>query len=121
MSRYLNTVIICAAAILTLTGCGKQHDAERVVNDFLDDNLLTDNFSVSFTKLDSTRYVTDSVVKAMRTAAEKNKRFRKEIEYAPTGRQYMFMQAKVCIGQDTISQTFYLDSALTKVVSFKEN
>jgi uncharacterized lipoprotein NlpE involved in copper resistance len=108
MYRSIKTAIACMAAIITLCSCDNQDKAENLIKDFLDKNLQTSEYSVSFTELDSTRHVTDSAINAMRANAANNK-------------QYIFIRTKMSIGKDTINQTFYLDPELTSIVSFKEN
>ena len=57
----------------------------------------------------------------MRMKASVNKMFKKNIKYANTHNQYMYIQAHVSINGDTIRQTFYLNPDLTQIVSFKNN
>lgn len=110
------------AAIITLCSCDNQDKAENLIKDFLDKNLQTSEYSVSFTKLDSTRHVTDSAINAMRANAANNKLYKKSITYDnKLHKQYIFIRTKMSIGKDTINQTFYLDPELTSIVSFKEN
>lgn len=71
MNHSFRTIIVCVIVMAALSGCGKQHKAEEVVKDFLDVNLKENNYSISFTKIDSTRLVTDSAVNAMRENAKK--------------------------------------------------
>lgn len=123
MNRTLKAAIICLAATLTLSGCGKQHKAEKTVKEFLDKNLTASDYSVSFTKIDSTRLVTDSIVNAMRKNAARNTSFKKGMTFDQGASQdvYIFTKAIIRIGNDTIRHTFYLTPDLTRVVSFKEN
>ena len=69
------------AAIITLCSCDNQDKAENLIKDFLDKNLQTSEYSVSFTELDSTRHVTDSAINAMRANAANNKLYKKGITY----------------------------------------
>lgn len=121
MSEHIKVFIIFIFAVLMFCGCGRQYKAEAVVKDFLDNNLQADAYTVSFQEIDSTKNVTDSVVDVMRFEAGKNKMFRKGIAYAPINRQYIYVQAKVCVGNDTINHTFYINPELTRIVSFKVN
>lgn len=122
MYRSIKTAIACMAAIITLCSCDNQDKAENLIKDFLDKNLQTSEYSVSFTELDSTRHVTDSAINAMRANAANNKLYKKGITYDDKlHKQYIFIRTKMSIGKDTINQTFYLDPELTSIVSFKEN
>lgn len=107
------------AAILALSGCGKQHKAESVVTDFLDNNLHANDYTVKFKDIDSTRHVSDSMVTVMRDNADNNKMYKHGIKYAPLGKQYIYLNTEIYVGNDTTRQTFYLNHALTQVVAFK--
>lgn len=122
MTRHISRFSVCIMAIL-LVSCGKQHKAENVVKEFLDENLVTDDYSVSFSKIDSTRHVTDSMITVMQSAAARNRIFKKDIKYDTSSKtgKYIFTQTKIYKGKDTISNTFYLDTDLTHVIAFKEN
>lgn len=122
MTRYISKFSVCIMAIL-LVSCGRQHKAENVVKEFLDENLVTDDYSASFSKIDSTRHVADSMITVMRSAASRNRIFKKDIKYdnGHKTEKYIFTKTKIYIGKDTISHTFYLDTDLTHVMAFKEN
>lgn len=121
MHHYAKTLAIGTAAAFILCACGKQHKAEETVKDFLDTNLAATDYSVDFTKIDSTRFVADSAVHAMRTSATANAAFKKDIKYGanPPQRIYVFTKAAIFIGEDTLLHTFYLTPEMTQVVSFK--
>lgn len=123
MSHHIRTLTCCFTAVILMCACGKQHKAEETVKAFLDNNLKTTEYSVNFTKIDSTRLVSDSLIHVMRTNAAKNKSFKSGIVYTanPPQRIYMFTKAKIYIGKDTLQHTFYLNPELTKVVSFKNS
>lgn len=80
MRRYIIFGIICSAVFL-VTSCGKQHKAESVVKDFLDKNMTTSDYSISFNEIDSTRHLTDSMINVMKSNARKYNLFKKEIAY----------------------------------------
>lgn len=110
------------AVALLLAACGKQHKAEGVVKDFLSDNLVAQDYRVSFTEIDSTRHITDSAMTAMRAAASKNAHYKGvKLDAKVSHGCYVFTRATIVHGRDTIVQTFYLDPELTQVVAFKEN
>lgn len=118
----MKTVIAIFAMTLVLSSCGKQYKAESTIKDFLATNLQTSDYStVSFSDIDSTRYVTDSLINIMRKDAAKKQIFKKDIKYADMQDQYIYTRATICIGNDTTSHTFYLTKDLSQVVSFKEN
>ncbi len=123
MNMSFKYIIAGLAVVSLLSGCGKQHKAESIVSDFLDENLKSSDYSASFTKIDSTRLVSDSIVGVMRRSAEKNTSFKSGIKYdaEASQRMYIFTKAIIRLGDDTIRQTFYLTPDLKHVVSFKDN
>ena len=123
MHHYTKMLMCCLTTAILTCACGKQHKAEETIKAFLDNNLRTTEYSVNFTKIDSTRLVSDSLIHVMRTDAAKNKSFKSGIVYTanPPQRIYMFTKAKIYIGKDTLQHTFYLNPELTKVVSFKDS
>lgn len=123
MFHSTKTFVCCLTAIMLMCACGKQHKAEETVKDFLDNNLRIKEYSVNFTKIDSTKLVSDSLIYVMRTNASKNASFKSGITYNanPPQRIYIFTKAKIYIGKDTLQHTFYLNPELTHVVSFKDS
>lgn len=118
----MKAVFALAVMSIIISGCSKQYKAESAVKDFLATNLQTSEYhTVSFSDIDSTQYVNDSLVNIMRKQAEKNKMFKKDIKYADKQVKYIYTRATICIGNDTTSHTFYLTPDLNQVVSFKEN
>lgn len=122
MRRYIIFGIICSAVFL-VTSCGKQHKAESVVKDFLDKNMTTSDYSISFNEIDSTRHLTDSMINVMKSNARKYNLFKKEIAYdiSTNDKPYMFMRTKICSGKDTVAYTFYIDKTLQNIIAFKRN
>ena len=93
---------------------GRKHD-----KNFIENNIQADDYTVMFTKLDSTRHVSDKAIQAMRANAENNGTFKKGIKYGKAGEQYLYIKTKICLGNDTLDKTFYLEPSLTEVVAFK--
>lgn len=122
MKRYIKISVICSMAFFAIS-CGKQHKAENVIKDFLDENMSTSEYSISFNDIDSTRNITDSMINVMKNNARKNKLFKKEIVYGSsmTAKPYIYARTKICNGKDTVPYTFYLDKTLNSVIAFKRN
>ena len=121
MKHIAIATLACAAAI-TLAGCGHGHKAESTVKDFLEKNISTTEYTVAFTKTDSTRHVTDSAVIEMRKDAERNPIFKKGIAYDSATvmpEKYVYTKAEICVGGDTIAHTFYLNPEENRIVAFK--
>ena len=109
---------------LTFVGC-EQWKAERLVGNFLDDNLKKEyDFSRKYNDIDSTFNVTDSMVDVLRQQANKYVEFNTPISYEPGKATRPLIIERVRMKQDDSTQTnmtFYLDKELTRVVAFKEN
>lgn len=119
MKFKVATIILACAATATLSGCGQQHKAESTVKSFIAENIMTDDYTLMFTKLDSTRHVSDKAILSMRANADKGGMFKKGIKYGKTGKQYQYLRTKICLDNDTLDKTFYLVPGLTEVVAFK--
>lgn len=119
-NRIMRTVAPVLATIL-LFGCGKQHQAEGVVKEFIAQNIAVEDYSADFLKVDSTTHINDSMIERMRLAAGHNKLFKSGIKYGQDLRKgkYAFLPARIYVGKDTIRQTFYLDMDMSHVIAFK--
>lgn len=117
------TVLAYIATAILLCACVKQHKAEETVKAFLDANLKSQSYNVSFTKIDSTKLVSDSTVNVMRAFAAKNTAFKPNIQYGaePPQPSYIFTKTRIVVGNDTLTHTFYLTPELSDVVAFKDN
>lgn len=122
MKRYFKVVVICSAAFLAMS-CSEQHKAEGVVKDFLDQNLLSADYSISFNNIDSTRNITDSMINVMKINAKNNSLFKKNIAYGTNKgkKPYILTKTRIYNGKDTVPYTFYLDKAMKNVIAFKIN
>ena len=110
---------------LCFTGCTPDGDARKLAEKFLKTNLAENDIKiVSFGKLDSTRFVTDSVVFDLRTAAYKSHLFVDEMKYeeqrVPAKLLYLPVTYRNSEG-DTVRQTIYMDEAFSWVVAVKQN
>lgn len=113
------------AVLLLLAACSRQQEAESLVKRFMKENLVDNRMAeVRYSHVDSTFYVTDSVVKALRAGAGSIAAYKSPVNYAEgaTTPKMMFMNVryKDARGNDH-RQTFYLDSELTRVICFKGN
>lgn len=124
MRRYtLYYIMVCCCALL-LCACGQQHNAERVVKDFMERNLkdpssLTD---VEFNDIDSTRHITNDVAATLRrqmaaTAAQ----YKGDIDYgdAPQDGSLIMTSVRYTNGGKSYRDTYYMDRDITNVVAFK--
>lgn len=123
--QSIRTVACIMVATLLLIGCdAEKSTAKKLVKDFLKENLVNNDFKVmSFSSLDSTKHITDSVFKVMRAEAAQDKAFKKDIQFAegPKTKKLYYIRIKYRLDNDTCLQTFYLDDQLTRVVSFRNH
>jgi hypothetical protein len=123
--QSIRTVACIMVATLLLIGCdAEKSTAKKLVKDFLKENLVNNDFKVmSFSALDSTKHITDSVFKVMRAEAAQDKAFKKDIQFdeGPKTKKLYYIRIKYRLDNDTCLQTFYLDDQLTRVVSFRNH
>lgn len=123
MKKPIATAALCGLMVLLSASCGRQHTAESLATDFMQTNMkdYSQVSDLDFTDLDSTTYITDSVITAMRrnvsTAAPQ---YRANISYAPgpAGSVVMHTRANYKIGSKEFCDTYYFDRNLTRVVGF---
>ena len=117
--------IIIGVAPLLFASCGPQAEAEDLVEQFMEQNMREGlkPSSVHFTDIDSTHAMTDSIVVNLRQLARQAKRYRPDLKYAPDEpfKKLMVTRVKYELDDQEVSDTYYLDMALTRVVAFKEN
>lgn len=104
-------------------GCGKQHKAEALVNDFVKQNTTVSDCTVEFAPIDSTDRITPERMSALKKLAVSDPVFKRgaALGALPKSGKYIYTRAKIINGTDTAIRTFYLDPALTRVVAFKQN
>lgn len=110
-------------AAIVLAACGKQHKAESVVRDFLNENLKYEEYSVDFSNLGTTRNITDSVMTVMTTNARRNKSYRSGMKLGDGMRHdtLVYIKGIIVHGEDTLTHTFYLNPDIDCIVAIKEN
>ncbi|MBR4363488.1 MAG: hypothetical protein IKP33_00950 [Prevotella sp.] len=119
--------IIIGVLMLFLASCGKQHQAESVVKDFMEAHLVDPSSlsDVTFRDLDSTTtFRGDSLIQQLRKAAAASGRYQSNASYeAPDGASNKLLFVRVSYRQkgEERSDTYYLNSSLTGVVAVKTN
>lgn len=106
-----------------IASCGNNRQAKAVVNDFLEENLNTQDYDTEyFSNVDSTFVVSDSVLQKMQTNAKSLKMF-KSLRFAERGntKKLYIIKTRYHIGADTIRQVFYLNEGQTQVVCVKQD
>lgn len=111
-----------SAAILT--GCGQEQNARKVISSFLDENLSDPNFSdITYGKLDSTIYITDSIVQIMHQQADTMRAFKPKAPYMKgrVSEKLLFMTVKFKQKDEKHAYTFYFDHKIQGILAFKRN
>ena len=107
--------------MLLLVSCGQQHQAKSLVKDFVKANANEEIDITSFSDLDSTKVISDSLLQVMRTNAMSDPLFKKGFQFTAerTGSTLLYIRMKY--GEDSLglSKTFYFDKDLTGIVAFK--
>ncbi len=121
MRRILKAIFFIPLLLFIVSSCSQKQQAESIVKSFIKSNLKADKYSVKVLKVDSTLYITDSMINVMKLSAKKNELFKGDIKYeeALKSKLHFYARAEIFIKKDTFRQTFYLDSAMTKVIAFK--
>lgn len=124
-------IILALGLVLALTAsCGDQHKAQSLVKDFLNENLeQTDCSYERFSKLTPTAMINQDGVKAMRQHMSQMPYVKKGINYqnaASLPDTLLYIRATYKLTdkagkEQELTQTFYLDKALTRIIAFKEN
>ena len=120
--------LMAMGLVLLLASCGEEHKAQGLVKDFVQEN--TENRSCSFerfSRLKPTAMIGPDRVKSMRQDVARLPYVKQGIDYhdGEITDTLRFLQTTYELtpreGQkQKITQTFYLDKNLTRVVAFKE-
>lgn len=106
-------------------GCGLRYNAQALISDFLENNLINNDIQEkTFSDIDSTFYINDSIVNTMRSAAQSNGIVKKETEYhnKKDSDKLLFMSITYTTNNATKQKlTFYMDAELKNVIAFKQD
>ena len=108
--------IIIGMALLLFASCGQRHKVKSSVKEFISDQMNREVRYLDFSKVDSTRALSDSLIRVMRSKGGKNILYKN-----PSGTTLLHISAQYVLESDTVSATFYLDPASMRVVAYKEN
>lgn len=110
-------------ALLLLVSCGQKQQAKDTIKTFVKENIAdADHYSFKdFGRLDSTRYVTDTIISVMQANAAKDNTFRKPTAYGQraNNEQLKYIKVKMKVADQDTMFTFYLTNDVTKVVAVK--
>ncbi|WP_154655648.1 hypothetical protein [Xylanibacter oryzae] len=126
MNKYSLLLAICF--VLLLSSCGQQYKAKSLVNDFMEANVK--DFSVinekNFGKIDSSSFISDSMVMDMRKKANDLKLYKNGIKYTAGKLPDVYYFIRVTYNTQSGKgkthknlQTFYFDKEITRIIAFK--
>ena len=112
----MKRLIYIIGVTLLLAACGQQQRAKSVVKDFMETYQKGDVSYLDFSDVDSTKVLTDSLIRVMQQQAGKDVTFQKRASTT-----LLLIRAKYLLDDDTCSTTFYLDPSTMGVVACKQN
>ncbi|MBO5185662.1 MAG: hypothetical protein J6B91_01235 [Prevotella sp.] len=117
--------VLMTVVLLSAFSCGQQHKAESIVKDFMEVNMLNGKkpTDIVFHDIDSTRYITDSLVYVMRDILKQSDRYKKDIAYVPGNieRNLKVIRVEYKSNGKNCSDSYYMDNDITRVISLKSN
>ncbi len=121
MRRSSRVPILIILALLFLASCGKQYEAKSLVKDFVKANATEEVNISSFSDLDSTRVISDSVLLALRENVKTDPMFRKGTQLSAERKSRTLLYIRMRYLEDTLelSKTFYFNTDLDGIVAFK--
>ncbi len=121
MKNVFSSLLIIVSATI-LASCGQSHNAKANVKAFMKSEMRIEDFDVlTWSNMNSTSRLTDSMLTSMRNAAEKEKMVKANPEYTKRTDKLNFITVKYVVGKDTLMNTFYLDDKLQGVVGVKKD
>ena len=127
--RQLSRVPIIIVALLLLASCGKQQQAKSLVKDFVVTYAQQEIDINSFSDLDSTRVISDSLILVLREKAKQDPLFKSAplVDFEPSAsnadshQTFLYIRMRYQEANDTLEQsrTFYFDRDLTGIIAFK--
>ena len=114
--------IILGVLALLLTSCGQRYEAKQLVKAFVKEHATEEIDISSFSDLDSTKVISDSLLQEMRQRAEKDTFFKDvKLGSVPQSTTLLYIRMRYQLPGDTLEQsrTFYFDKNLTGIVAFK--
>ena len=120
MRRSYIYIIIGVLALLLLASCGQRYEAKQLVKAFVKDHATEEIDINSFSDLDSTRVISDSLLLVLQTNATKDPLF-KDVNFTVRRSSPTLLYIRMRYGADSLnlSRTFYFDRNLTGIIAFK--
>ena len=116
-------IIVGIFGLLLLASCGKQYQAKSLVKDYVKTYAVNpDGIDItSFSTLDSTKVIGDSLIQVMRQRAKDDTMFKNNLQFTAEKKGNTLLYIRMRYGNDSISmsKTFYFDADMTGIVAFK--
>ena len=112
--------ISIGVAMLLLASCGLQYAAKQKVKDFVKMHATEEIDITSFSDLDSTRVISDSLLQVMRKNALSDPLF-KDVRLGDVPKSSTLLYIRVRYGEDSLmqSKTYYFDHDLNEIIAIK--
>ena len=122
--KSLSRVPIIICALLLFASCGKQQKAKSMVKEFVNENARQEIDIRSFSDLDSTRVISDSLIQDLRQRAKSDPLFKSAPLSDFSAGSYptlLYIRMRYQEPGDTLeaAKTFYFDRDLTGIIAFK--
>ncbi len=106
--------------MLLLASCGQQYAAKQKVKAFVKEHATEEIDITSFSDLDSTRVISDSLLQAMRKNALKDPLFKYvKLGSIPLSTTLLYIRMRYGADSLMLSKTFYFDRDLNEIIAFK--
>ncbi len=106
--------------VMLLTACGRDSKERGLASDFMEQSLGVKEYDVvKWSAVDSTFFVSDSMLQVMRAQAAS--KIRGEVHYVAPTPKLLYLNLRYAVGKDTLARTFYFDDRASGIVGFKDN
>jgi len=118
--KFSRAYIIIGVAMLLLASCGQQYAAKQKVKAFVKEHATEEIDITSFSDLDSTHVISDSVLQVMRKNALSDPLF-KDVRLGDVPKSSTLLYIRMRYGEDSLmqSKTFYFDRDLNEIIAIK--
>ncbi len=112
--------ILLGVVMLLLASCGQQYAAKQKVKNFVKEHATEEIDITSFSDLDSTRVISDSLLQVMRKNALSDPLF-KDVRLGDVPKSSTLLYIRMRYGEDSLmqSKTFYFDRDLNEIIAIK--
>lgn len=122
ITHYLYQGVVAMVVATALSCSGEKKNAERLIETFLQEQLKGDYSNLTFSPLDSTFHLNDSVLQALQHQNARTFRWKAPLKAKAVSSKKFFMQVEYRLeNAQTVKQTFYMNDDLTQILAVKED